>query len=161
MVILSEPRDDDVFLDPMCGAGTILIERGEQGRYRRLIGGDIDEEAVEAARANIGPRYKPIWIQRWDATDLPLPDESVSRIVCNLPFGRKIGSREENRTLYQKFVEESVRVLKEEGIMALLVSDRRLLGRVVGKCDELEIERVYPVFVLGQRAFIFRIRRDR
>src|SRR4051794_5728099 len=31
---LTQPDDDDVFLDPMCGAGTILIERANMGRYK-------------------------------------------------------------------------------------------------------------------------------
>jgi len=158
MVILAEPRDDDVFLDPMCGAGTILIERGEHGRYRQLLGGDIDSEAAAAARTNIGPKYKPIEIREWDATDLPLPDGAVTRIVCNLPFGRKIGSRWENQELYRGFVEEAVRVLQPGGVMVLLTSDRRLLAGTLKDRGELELERIYPIFVLGQKAFIFKTR---
>ena len=60
MVLLSEPAADDVVLDPMCGAGTILIERGEHSRYAQLLGGDLSPDALAAARINIGPRYKPI-----------------------------------------------------------------------------------------------------
>ena len=48
MVRLSRPHPDDVFLDPMCGAGTILLERAFVGRYRYLIGGDISTEALRA-----------------------------------------------------------------------------------------------------------------
>ncbi|CAN0474369.1 unnamed protein product, partial [Phaeothamnion confervicola] len=36
MALLTKPQDDDVFLDPMCGGGTILIERAQIGRYARL-----------------------------------------------------------------------------------------------------------------------------
>ena len=158
MVILSEPRDDDVFLDPMCGTGTILIERGEHGRYQKLIGGDIREEAVEAARTNVGRRYKPIEIHKWDALDLPLPDGSVDRIACNLPFGRKIGAREENRELYRRFAVEAARVLKREGVMVLLAGERGVLARAVERCGGLRIERTWPLFVLGRRAFIFKVR---
>ena len=158
MVLLSEPGDDDVFLDPMCGAGTILIERGDYGRYRQLLGGDISERALEAARTNIGPRYKPIEIRQWDATELPLPDGSVTRIACNLPFGKKIGSHQENRVLYGRFVGEAVRVLQDGGIMVLLTSEKRLLEQALAGHGRLEVERVYPIFVLGQKAFIFKVR---
>jgi hypothetical protein len=38
MVHLSQPAPDDIFLDPMCGAGTLLIERALAGRYALLQG---------------------------------------------------------------------------------------------------------------------------
>jgi 23S rRNA G2445 N2-methylase RlmL len=159
MVLLSEPDDGDVFLDPMCGAGTILVERGEHGRYRQLLGGDIRPAAVAAARANIGPRYQPIEIREWDATALPLPDRAVSRIACNLPFGRKVGSPRENRTLYAGFAAEAARVLRKGGVMVLLTSERRLLKEALGRCPEVAVERICPVFVLGRKAYIFKTRR--
>ena len=161
MVMLSEPGDGDIFLDPMCGAGTILIERGEHGRYEQLLGGDIRPEAVAAARTNIGPRYKPIEIQEWDATALPLPDDGVNRIVCNLPFGHKIGSHSENRTLYGRFAAEAARVLRHGGVMVLLTGERKLLDSSLARFSQLLVERVQPIFVLGRRAFIFKIRRIR
>ena len=112
LVMLSEPTDGDVFLDPMCGAGTILIERGMHGRYAQLLGGDIRPDAVAATRTNVGPRYKPIDIRQWDARDLPLDDGSVDRVVCNLPFGKKIGAPQALRPLYEGFASEVARVLK-------------------------------------------------
>ncbi len=102
LVWLTEPRDDDVFLDPMCGAGTLLIERAQMGRYTQLYGGDIRDEALVVARANIGPRYKPIEVQRWDARSLPLDAASIDAAAVNLPFGRQIGSLDDNRTLYPR-----------------------------------------------------------
>jgi tRNA (guanine6-N2)-methyltransferase len=70
MVLLSEPQKDDVFLDPMCGARTILIERALWGRYKLLLGGDIRSLAVEIALSNIGNKHKPIEIHQWNATEL-------------------------------------------------------------------------------------------
>ena len=46
---LSEPRDDDIVLDPLCGVGTVLIERAHLGRYAMLLGGDADAEAATYA----------------------------------------------------------------------------------------------------------------
>lgn len=158
MAILSEPSSCDVFLDPMCGAGTILIERGEHGRYRQLLGGDLDPEAVAATRANVGPRYRPIGICRWDATELPLADRSATRLVCNLPFGRKVGSPEEIPGLYQGFLREAARVLAPGGIAVLLTSERQWLARSLAAHPELVVEQILPVVVLGQRAFIFKAR---
>ncbi|MDA1191310.1 MAG: RNA methyltransferase [Candidatus Poribacteria bacterium] len=102
MVWLSRPSDDDVFVDPMCGAATLVIERAVHGRYEGLLGGDIRDEALSVAARNIGTKYQPRALCRWDARRLPLQDESVSRIVCNLPFGKKIGSTDENRAFCPK-----------------------------------------------------------
>jgi len=155
MVVLSEPADDDVFLDPMCGGGTLLIERGEHGRYGKLLGGDSNREAVEATRANIGARYKPIEIEEWDATQLPLAENSVTRIVSNLPFGKKVVARQGIQVLYARFIDESQRVLCRDGIMVLLTSERQVL------LDVLQQRRLqaalHEISVLGQKAFIFKI----
>lgn len=155
MVICSQPEDSDVFLDPMCGAGTILIERGEHGRYRQLLGGDIDPEAVAATRTNVGPRYKPIQIRHWDATALPMDAASVSRVVSNLPFGRKIAARGGTRVLYRAFLAEAARVLAPGGRLVLLTSEVAVLRDLLSRQDGVSCERVEPIFVLGRRASIF------
>ena len=159
MVRLCEPGVDDVFLDPMCGAGTILIERGEYGRYGQLLGGDIRPEAVAAARTNIGPRYKPIDLREWDAASLPLAAGAVDRVVCNLPFGKKIGEPWELQTLYGRSAGEMARVLKPGGVAVLLTSERAALERALAAAEVLYIERLIPVEVLGQEAFFFKLKK--
>ena len=159
LVMLSEPADGDVFLDPMCGAGTILIERGLCGRYAQLLGGDLCPTAVAATRTNIGPRYQPIAIRQWDARNLPLGDGSVDRVVCNLPFGKKIGEPHALRPLYAGFAREVARVLKPGGVAVCLTSERTLLAEAFGAWPVLYMERVYPVEVLGQRAFCCKLKK--
>ncbi len=151
---LSEPRDEDVVLDPFCGAGTILIERAHLGRYRMLIGTDRDSAALEAARANVGPRYQPIRLEQSDAAALPLEDGSVDKVITNLPWGRRFGSHPENRRLYPRWIAEMQRVLKPGGAMVLLTAEARLMR-------ELEQRRVFipssvtRVSVLGTPAAIY------
>lgn len=157
MTQLSCPEEDDVFLDPMCGSGTILIERALAGHYRQLLGGDIDPAAISATRENIGPRYKPIEITQWDASALPLDDDAVSVIVSNLPFGKQIGSQQENRTLYPALITEWNRVLRPNGRMVLLTSERDLLRRAVAQHAKLRMEREIRVLVRGMRAAIYLI----
>lgn len=152
MALLSVPRDDDVVLDPMCGSGTILIERALVGRYALLLGGDVDETAVAATRENIGSRHKPIEICRGDARTLPLENGSVSAIISNLPFGKQIGTPEENRVLYPQLLEEWVRVLRKGGRMVLLTGDAALLLTAIRVHPVLTVSRQVPVLVRGYRA---------
>ncbi len=151
---LTAPRDDDVFLDPMCGAGTILIERAHLGRYRELIGGDIDPEAVATAQANIGSRYKPIAIHEWDARHVPLDAGSVTALAVNLPFGAQMGSAEENRTLYPALLREAARVLQRGARFVALSGDARTLNDALRRNDRFARRETCPVLILGRRATV-------
>lgn len=158
LVTMTKPGPKDVFLDPMCGAGTLLIERGECGRYQQLLGGDIRPEALAAARSNIGPRYKPIELRSWNACDLPIEAGSVNSIACNLPFGNKVGQRSELADLYARFVPEARRVLVSGSAAVLLTSERALLESAVRDGTHFYCERMLSLTVLGQRASAFVMR---
>lgn len=156
---LSEPADDDVFLDPMCGAGTLLIERAHLGRYRQLLGGDEREGALAVARGNVGPRYKPIELRQWDARRLPIDAGAISAAAVNLPFGRQIGSAEGNRQLYPTFLREIARVLRPGARLAALTSDRRTFEESARRTSGLVRRAVFPVMVLGQPASVYVLER--
>jgi tRNA G10 N-methylase Trm11 len=136
----------------MCGVGTILIERARAARYRLLLGGDIASEAVDATLANVGRKYKPVQIRRWDARNLPLADASVSAILTNMPFGRQIGTVEDNRTLYPALIREWARILAPGGRMVLLTGDRQLLARSLRPFPHLVARRPVQILVRGYRA---------
>jgi 23S rRNA G2445 N2-methylase RlmL len=152
--ILSRPDPDDVVLDPFCGAGTVLIERAHLGRYQLLIGSDTDSSALDAARENIGPRYKPIELHTWDAAAIPLPDNSVSRIVTNLPWGLKHGSHADNRRLYPRVFREFARLIRPGGVCVMLTGETRLTGEVL-RANPLRLEQTIRVSILGVRAAIY------
>jgi len=155
MVFLSQPRPGDLFCDPMCGAGTILIERAITERYGGLWGGDRDAKAISTAKANIGSRHQPLTLHRWDAGRLPLADACLDRVVTNLPFGKQIGSPRENQRLYRQFFQETVRVLRVGGRVVLLTSQHDLVCRALAMHPELRGAGEVPVRVLGQPARIY------
>lgn len=158
MVTLAAPGPDDVVLDPMCGGGTIVIERALTSRHKLLLAGDLDPGAVQAAHDNIGPRYKPLQVCRWDARALPLPDRSVTAVVTNMPFGRKFGAENEDRELYPALLTEWVRVLRPGGRMVLLTGDRHHLLAALKPHQALRIERQVGLLVRGVPAAIYALR---
>ena len=155
MVFLSQPGADDRFCDPLCGAGTILIERALAGRYGGLWGGDRDLEAISMARANIGPRHQPLALHQWDASKLPLAEASLNRIVTNLPFGKQISTPRANQRLYRRFFHEASRLLRVGGKAVLLTSEQKLVYRELAGHPQLRKEREISVKVLGQPARIY------
>ncbi len=156
---LSAPRDDDVVLDPFCGAGTILIERAHLGRYAMLMGSDRDPAALAAARVNVGARYKPIRLENWDAGALPLADASVDKIITNLPWGLRYGSHGENRKLYPRWFQEFARVLRSGGAMVMLTAEWRLM-RELERAGKIAPSRIIRVSILGKPAAIYVCRKE-
>jgi len=159
MVWLTDPQATDVFLDLMCGAGTLLVERGMTGRHTLLLGGDVDDAALRAAAQNIGPRHKPRQILKWDAARLPLASGSVDKIATNPPFGTKIGDHRKNPSLYRAFFGEIDRVLSATGCAVVLSSETELIKRTLKRLKRLQIVRGYSITILGQRARIYLIQR--
>ncbi len=159
MVRLSRPHPDDVFLDPMCGAATILLERAHIGRYRYLIGGDISTTALDATATNFGRQHQPRQFFRWDARTLPLQSNTVDKIVCNLPFGETIENVRQLANLYRRCLKEYERALKPKGKIVLLTSQREIFNKELKQQRSLKVIRQLTVDVRGMRAWIYVIRR--
>jgi len=154
LVWLSDPRENDIVLDPFCGTATILIERAQFGPYRLLIASDRDASALEAARTNIGPRYKPIRLERWDAGAIPLPDASVSRLITNLPWGERFSSHAENRKLYPQWIAEFNRLMAKDGRIVILTAEWRIMNQLIDRREIAPIS-VMHVTILGSPASVY------
>ncbi len=154
---LSEPAPDDVVLDPLCGAGTVLVERAHLGRYRQLIGGDSNPVSLAAARENVGPRYKPIALHSWDATSIALEAASVDKVVTNLPWGMRHGSHAENRRIYPHLIDEFQRVVKPGGLIVMLTAETRLMADLMSR-GAFRPHKILRVSILGAPASIYVVR---
>ena len=157
---LTNPQPNEIFLDPMCGSGTVLIERALMQRYRLLIGGDIHTQALDAASANIGPKHKPRHLLQWDAAKLPLATGTVDKVACNLPFGKKVRIAVEPRLLYTHMLGELARVLRPGGIAVLLAGQRGPLMSALRDSGGLVAGRRYGVYILGEAACIHVLKRS-
>lgn len=154
MSLLSHPTAQDIVLDPLCGAGTILIERALLAPVKEVLGGDIRKEAVTMARRNAQAAGVRAHWRVWDARKLPLESASVNRILTNLPFGKQIGTHEANTRLYAELAKEFQRVLAEDGILVTLTSEDRLWEAVL-RDTGWRISKKMVLVVLGQPASIF------
>ncbi len=158
MVRLTAPTPHDIFLDPLCGAGTLLRERALAGPYARLIGGDRERRAITLARANLAG-LSDLTLQRWDATALPLPDASVDKAALNPPYGRRAGSHEGNTRLYPAVMSELARVVRPGGLVAWITTERRLTTALLRGQNSFAREDEIPVETGGLRATVYLLRR--
>jgi Putative RNA methylase family UPF0020/HEAT repeats len=88
----------DIILDPFCGSGTLLAERALKGGYRLLIGADIDNEAILAARRNL-EHFQRVVLMRADATKLGIRGP-VDVIISNPPYGQRVANTGRARRLH-------------------------------------------------------------
>lgn len=149
LLFLAQPFDGMVFVDPMCGTATIPIEAALALKDARYLCGELDAKTHQLAKANLEFARVPVHLFRWDACQMPLKKHSVDRVVSNLPFGRRVGSRTQNQVLYQAFITELARVLKPGGHAVLLTEEHRLMTKILQRETELRLEGRYPINVGG------------
>lgn len=159
MAALTRPKPDDVFVDLTCGSGSIALERAENWRYRLIIAGDSDRVALAATHSNFGAKHRPREFLLWDATALPLADVSADAIACNPPHGVQMQPTGGLAPLYHGILREGQRVLKPNSIMTFLTSQRGLTDDVLRELKGMRIERCFVIDLLGQRPYLYALRR--
>jgi tRNA (guanine6-N2)-methyltransferase len=133
MVRMTRPRPSDSFLNIGCGSGTLLIERLIDAQARRVIGCDINPDALAFARENLTAAQLQHFVELhdWDARRLNLSDSSIDAICADLPYGIAVGSHDDNIALYPALLEEAARVAKPGASMVLITQEAKLLSSVV------------------------------
>uniref|UniRef100_A0A3P8RLC2 THUMP domain containing 2 n=1 Tax=Amphiprion percula TaxID=161767 RepID=A0A3P8RLC2_AMPPE len=111
-------------IDPMCGVGTILIEAAQEHEAACFLGLDIDDGQLQKANENtafaeLGNR---IHLLKASSLALPLTDASVDAVICDLPFGRKFGTKTNMAANLPLILAEMERVLCIGGSLVLLLS---------------------------------------
>ncbi len=164
MVRLAGARPNDLVLDPFCGAGTLLAEQlAYWERFRSsppaIWGGDLDFSAVRAASFNLR-KLGQVQLQRWDATQLPLPSDTFHVVLSNPPFGKQLSSPEEVGPLYRQMVREMDRVLRPGGQAVLIVTDAAALKAATRKVG-WEAGEALKVRILGLSALVSAWRKPR
>lgn len=161
IVRLSKPRGEDRFLNLMCGSGTLLIERLQQGAAAVAIGCDLSAEALAGARLNLEQAHltEQVQLHQVDATQLPFANQSFNRICADVPWGNKVGSHEENQQLYPRLLQEAARVAMPDALLLLMTHEIMLFETLLPTCAALwGLQEVIKVEQggLNPRIYVFR-----
>lgn len=132
MLRLCAPKPGDIVVDPMGGSGSIPIEGSVAFPKSYYLCGDNNETCVIKARKNVNALIEKsvkntfnIDNLLWSATKLPFKNNSVDMFVSDFPYGKRSGSKQNNKGLYKKVLHELARVSKlSTGKCVILTLDR-------------------------------------
>ncbi|MEG1810482.1 MAG: methyltransferase domain-containing protein [Clostridia bacterium] len=125
-------------LDPCCGSGTFLIERGKLTDCASLTGVDIVHKAIDIARENAqlaGSCAKFIVNDclRFEA------NRQYDEVIANLPFGNRVGTHAANERLYAGLLDRLPLWVKKGGTALLYTMEFTLLKKLVRERPQLKL----------------------
>lgn len=117
-------------IDPCCGSGTLLIERGLLSPCSSLTGVDIAHNAIDIARRNtelagVNAKYTVNDILRFEC------HRPYDELISNLPFGNRVGSHSSCEKLYRGLIEKLPMLVKKGGVAVLYTMEFTLLKNII------------------------------
>lgn len=159
----TQPQASDRFLDLMCGAGTLLIERLSVGLPARAVGVDISPDALEATRVHLrGARIRGARVEliQSDIRELDVADR-FDKIVANPPWGTLVGSHAENDELYPAILGAAACLATSDGLLLVLTHDIARFDAAVAVSDLWHPAGTTRFFQKGHRPKLYTLRRSR
>jgi len=131
--------EDDVVWDPFVGSGLELCERSRIGPYRRLIGTDISDKAIAAARANLSAARARAELHVADVREHSV--RGATLVITNPPMGRRLVRDRTLGDLYDAALASAHKSLVRGGrlvwLTALASRKNRHFSLVRGTSDEV------------------------
>lgn len=158
-------RGDESVLDVGCGRGLLLIEVAKKLTTGKAVGVDIwsakdqSDNRPEATWANARAEgvADRVEVKDGDARWLPFSDGTFDVVVSSLVVHNIHGSSER-----KKAIREMVRVLKEDGRLAILdVLHTSKYASVLRECGMSKVERTRPCFLFFLPARVVSARKPR
>jgi len=113
LVNLSRVREDEYFLDPFCGTGSLLIESSIMGM--KTLGFDLTRWIARGAKLNLkGFSLDFEGILRCDSTWPNLPLTKIDGISTDVPYGRASSTKgKDTETIIQEFTTALANLAKD------------------------------------------------
>jgi tRNA (guanine6-N2)-methyltransferase len=163
MVRLSSPRADDRIANPMCGSGTLLVERLLAAPSRSAFGFDLAPEAAAAAEQHLlGARLT----ERAELLVTDLRDDAwLTRgpfdcFFSDPPWGDKSGRHEDNEELHTLLLERCHRVAAGGARLVVLTHEVRIMERCLRRAEaQWHLKSQHRIFQKGHHPRIYVLRR--
>lgn len=159
--VLSEPKNNDVFLDPFAGIGSIPISRSQLFPYKKIIASDNDADQVLLLEDRITDQELSIEVNRWDGLKLSkLADNSINKIVTDPPWGYFEQKSFDPANFYSRMLNSFYRVLSSNGLAVILVGEREIFETVLQKTNEkFRLLKKHHILVSGKKAGVYKLQK--
>lgn len=148
MVLMTQPKESDRFLNLMSGSGTLMIERLLIKDTALCIGGDNSVRALSAAQTNIRSAgfQRKSHLLSLDARRTPFSDASFDVVVVDLPWGERVGKRRDLPELYVETMREVARVAAPDArVIVISQAEDHLFAATDSLVEEFEVMEVMRV----------------
>jgi tRNA G10 N-methylase Trm11 len=175
LILESNPTPKDIILDPFCGYGGILKERVHFNAYRKAIGIDSHERAIEGIhkelnrQINTRKNIQLIFGDFFDQGENIIPKASITKIITDPPWTSFRGKSvfkdhafENNQIDYQEMLKKFEFVLMKGGkAVILIVGDKEEFENILFNFQKtLKLDRTSHILVSGKKAGIYTISRQ-
>lgn len=151
---ISQPKPQDVFLDPFAGSGAILLSRAKHFAYKEIIGMDIDPKGVEVAKRRLR-KFPGTRVMRGDALQMKeIRGESVDVIVTDPTWGIFKKFKSDPRKFYYEMLREMRRVLRSKGRLVILTAARDEMEEAIENLEWLPNE-TFDILVSVRKAGVY------
>ena len=152
LCVLSEPQQNDIFLDPFAGSGAIPFERATQFPYKKIIANDTDQVAIASLHKK-ARTFHNFFVTSIDALHLStIEDHSIDKIVTDPPWGffnTLDKSEGDLKFFYAAMVEEMKRIIKPEGKIIILTGRKEMIENLIQNYKK------YDILVNGKKAAVY------
>lgn len=149
-------------IDPCCGSGTLLFERGMLSPCASLTGVDISHKAIDCARVNAEAAVKTCGITqaKFICNDIMRFESKrpYDELICNLPFGNRVGNHSSCERLYEGLLDRMGLLVKKGGIAVLYTMEFTLLKNLIRERRNIEILKQERTEAGGLTPMIFILR---
>ncbi|HBB64410.1 MAG: RNA methylase [candidate division WS6 bacterium GW2011_GWC1_33_20] len=162
MCMIADLKEDDIVLDPFCGASVIPITALKYFNVKRVICSDISGEAISKSEFNFvstGLEISKYRLYRSDINKLRINKRNIDKIISNLPFGIRVGNHKDNINSYIGLESLASRVLRKKGKIIILTQEKALVRKVFKK-DIWKVKSIIRVNEGGLLPEIFEISRN-
>lgn len=121
--LISEPREDDIYLDPFAHSGALPWNRLHYFPYTHIYASDKEKLLVIKLKKRMTDRN--VTVKQADALHLDyLNDKSINKIVTDPPWGEYQMQDIDYKKFYTDMLSEIVRVIQDKGIIVILTAKK-------------------------------------
>lgn len=156
MVSFANLNENKIVMDPFCGYGSIPKQIVKNFKYNMCFASDNNEELIKKLKKEYKSNNKKLFIKQRDALNLSYFEDKFIDVIVTDPPWNMFDKKEENFTkFYSKMLVELNRILKDDGILIILMGDILEFEKALDDVNLFKTDKVFKILVNGKKANIY------